>query len=97
MGYHIFYSPMIAWRTSRFLLLFFLLMLATLGIAGTTIVSQKKLNFWRESLVVIRSLTQDNTATTPTPLSGPGQPIELSRYPVVQVTKPAVSIFDPAG
>lgn len=88
---------MIAWRTSRFLLLFFLLMLAVIGIAGTSIISQMQPNFWRQPFVAIRSLTQDKTAATPLPSPGPPQAVELPRYPVVQVTKPGVSIFDPAG
>lgn len=89
---------MIAWRTSRFLLLFFLLMLAIVGVAGTTIINQMQPQFWQQPLVALRALMQDEELPAiPTPELGPGQAVELPRYPVVQVMKPAASIFDPAS
>jgi hypothetical protein len=95
---------MIAWRTSRFLLLFFLLISSVLTIAAVVMADQAVLVSWRDYVLALRpgtvaspSPVQTVTTAVPTPVVDEGQAALLPRYPAVQITPPAVSIFDPAA
>ncbi len=87
---------MIAWRTSRFLLMFFILQLALVGIVVGTLVQRGGVSL--DSLVaLVRSQTGPSVSVAPVVPDGVGHPVELPQYPVVEIRTPAISVFDPAA
>lgn len=78
---------MIPWRTSRFLLMFFLLIGSVTAIAALTMVDRATLLGWQDTILALRpgaSPAVEPTAS-PAPVVDGGHAAELPRYPVVEI------------
>lgn len=73
---------MIQWRTSRFLLMFFILHLVIVGVSVVAVIERRGAAVGRNSIIA------------PRPRDGIGHSLQLPDYPPVQVVPPAASIFE---
>lgn len=89
---------MINWRTSRFILMSFLLNASVLAIAVWMMVDQRTIVAFVNSFIpALGSAVREEVSVTPVPERDTGQAVGLPHYPAVQVIPPNVSIFDPAA